>query len=403
MLVGDVNLLKKVFDFLEFWGLINYHVSSENKQQQTTTTDEKSPEKEMITESTDIAGPGNNTVTLEASPQFVSTSVVSSCQAGESSSQMPLQPLDTDQSENVPSQTDEHTTAAAAVPIEAGSKVQLPHSADWLGNWTIQEVLRLLEAIGKFGEDWNRVAAHVGTKSKLDCVLKFIKLPFGDQFNSNIGVPHYSTSNGGAMEEEIPRIKGECKDTSIGSSHLDGNGSHEHFDSDEVIDEPPLKRPELSPFADSSNPIFAQVAFLSAMVGSRVAALAAQAAVTALAEDDPVTHGLHTVNNHNQATSLKPEDAEGGDVHSGKERISAVSGAVTANAKTLADQEERDIEHILANMIEIQFKKLQSKVEHYEELEFILEKEKSQLEKAESQVLGDWIRYSHYHYSSGPS
>ena len=36
MLVGDVNVIKRLFDFLEHWGLINYHTAPEKKHQAST-------------------------------------------------------------------------------------------------------------------------------------------------------------------------------------------------------------------------------------------------------------------------------------------------------------------------------------------------------------------------------
>ncbi|MCO5571215.1 hypothetical protein L7F22_024950 [Adiantum nelumboides] len=101
-----------------------------------------------------------------------------------------------------------------------------------------------------------------------------------------------------------------------------------------------------------------------------------------------------------QTQAPKDVETSGSNIRTG---TSTGIGAVAANSKHVADQEEREIEHLVANILEDQLRKLQSKVEHYEELEFILEKEHSQLEKARLQVLGDWIRYSQYHYNAGPS
>lgn len=444
MLVGDVNLLRKVFDFLEYWGLINYHV--ENKQQQTIASGDKSPsdsslsnvkQKEMVAERMAMARLESNATALsETITQGVSGSALSPFQAGPLAVRSLDQPLSTSQATDILSQKD--VFASSATTSSPEGIIDPAKDNDWLGNWTMEEVLRLLEAIGKFGEDWYRVAAHVGTKSKLDCVLRFIKLPFGDQFTSNIGASPNSVSNSKAIESRSQLGGDEHKSNYLSTSSLDGNGANEQFGSDEVIDEPPSKKNRLAPFADSSNPILAQVAFLSAMVGPRVAAAAAQAAVSALAEDDPVFfQAMHTgANTHNaqvgskdigalsgsQATSLKADDAEGEDVPprkghevQGPKDVETTSGSharagmgvaigtVAANTKLLADQEERDIEHIIASIIESQLRKLQSKVEHYEELELILEKEHAQLEKARLQVLGDWIRYSQYHYNAGPA
>lgn len=51
-----------------------------------------------------------------------------------------------------------------------------------VGEWTDQETLLLLEGIERFGDDWQAIAQHVGTKTKIQCVLHFIRLPIEDQF-----------------------------------------------------------------------------------------------------------------------------------------------------------------------------------------------------------------------------
>jgi SWI/SNF related-matrix-associated actin-dependent regulator of chromatin subfamily C len=55
--------------------------------------------------------------------------------------------------------------------------------------WTDQETLLLLEGIEKFNDNWNHIAAHVGTKSKAQCIHHFIRLPVEDGLLENIEVP----------------------------------------------------------------------------------------------------------------------------------------------------------------------------------------------------------------------
>ena len=49
-------------------------------------------------------------------------------------------------------------------------------------DWTKEELLRLLEALTKYRENWDLIAHHVETRSKAECIMQFMKLPFGDQF-----------------------------------------------------------------------------------------------------------------------------------------------------------------------------------------------------------------------------
>jgi len=56
-------------------------------------------------------------------------------------------------------------------------------------NWTDQETLLLLEALEMYSDNWNEIAEHVGTKSKAQCILHFIRLPMEDGLLDNIDIP----------------------------------------------------------------------------------------------------------------------------------------------------------------------------------------------------------------------
>ena len=91
-----------------------------------------------------------------------------------------------------------------------------------------------------YGEDWKKVSEHVGSRSEKDCIARFIRLPFGEQF----------------MGPKEDRMGFE--------------------NDDDTTDEPGTdvsKRQRLSPLADASNPILAQVciiAFYPDVVAARV-------------------------------------------------------------------------------------------------------------------------------------
>ncbi|XP_024966488.1 SWI/SNF complex subunit SWI3D isoform X1 [Cynara cardunculus var. scolymus] len=50
------------------------------------------------------------------------------------------------------------------------------------GKWTDQETLLLLEALELFSENWNEIAEHVATKTKAQCILHFVQMPIEDTF-----------------------------------------------------------------------------------------------------------------------------------------------------------------------------------------------------------------------------
>lgn len=48
--------------------------------------------------------------------------------------------------------------------------------------WSNSEILLLLEAIEMFGDDWNLISGHVGSRAKDQCITKFIQLPIEDTY-----------------------------------------------------------------------------------------------------------------------------------------------------------------------------------------------------------------------------
>ncbi|GER50374.1 DNA-binding family protein [Striga asiatica] len=50
------------------------------------------------------------------------------------------------------------------------------------GKWTDQETLLLLEAIELFRDNWSEIAEHVATKTRAQCILHFVQMPIEDAF-----------------------------------------------------------------------------------------------------------------------------------------------------------------------------------------------------------------------------
>lgn len=155
--------------------------------------------------------------------------------------------------------------------------------------WTEQETLLLLEGVEVYGEAWPRIAAHVGSKPSFKCAMRFLQLPIED----------------GVMEAAAQPAQG------AGAEAVQSGGSAE-------VPAPPL------PFGESENPIMAQVAFLTAVVASPVAAAAAQRALQVLS-----------------GSSGDP----GEPFPAGAVQTAARAGlqAAAVKAKLLADAEERNV------------------------------------------------------------
>ncbi|KAJ2398902.1 SWI/SNF and RSC complex subunit Ssr2, partial [Coemansia sp. RSA 2559] len=132
------------------------------------------------------------------------------------------------------------------------STAKQPGSGD---SWNDQETLLLLEGIEMYDDDWNRIAEHVGSRSREECVLHFLKLPIEDPYDV---APLKDTrgSQGAAM-----------------------------------------------PFSRADNPVMSVVAFLASNVNPGVASAAAKAALSELTK-------AQKANEATEKPAEEPKDAQ---------------------------------------------------------------------------------------------
>ncbi|KAK8616394.1 hypothetical protein V6N13_017944 [Hibiscus sabdariffa] len=84
------------------------------------------------------------------------------------------------------------------------------------GNWTDQETLLLLEALELYKENWNEIVEHVATKTKAQCILRFVQMPIEDVFyncDDNMDTNSKETAGPAAVSDEssVPKDSPETK------------------------------------------------------------------------------------------------------------------------------------------------------------------------------------------------
>ncbi|KAK8613699.1 hypothetical protein V6N13_101456 [Hibiscus sabdariffa] len=84
--------------------------------------------------------------------------------------------------------------------------------------WTDQETLLLLEALELFKENWNEIADHVATKTKAQCMLHFVQMPIEDVFfnsDDNINTNSKETAGpaAGSDETSVPKDVSETTES----------------------------------------------------------------------------------------------------------------------------------------------------------------------------------------------
>nr|DAD46483.1 TPA_asm: hypothetical protein HUJ06_016420 [Nelumbo nucifera] len=342
-LVGDVGSIRRVFDFLEGWGLINYTGTTLKPHVKWEERDSKSGG--LFSSNSDSAGsPFQSSLSKRES----SKKLCSGCKSVCSIACFACDKFDLTLCARC------YVRGNYQVGVSSSDFRRVEISEETKTEWTDKDTLRLLEALMHYGDDWKRVAEHVGGRSEKECVARFVKLPFGEEF---IGHPDVAEAD----------KHFEMKDQSGAESG-----------SENIVASLPTKKRCLTPLADASNPIMAQAAFLSAMVGSEVAEAAAQAAVAALSEEYPnnfQTGAKQSV--LSLSDESKQQDATG----------------VILEAQALLDKEEQDIKRSISGIVEVQMKEIQDKIVHFEEVELQMEKEWKQLQLMKDLLFVDQLAF----------
>ncbi|KQJ93813.1 SWI/SNF complex subunit SWI3B isoform X2 [Brachypodium distachyon] len=326
-LIGDIGSVRRVFDFLEEWGLINYGVSLPGVKQGRDKREE--PVAPQSSLPAGVSAPkklciGCRTVCGQAYFTCEKADITICCRCYVRANYRPgLTPADF-------------------------KKVET--SEDAKSDWTDKETLHLLEAVMQYGEDWKKISEHVGSRSEKDCIARLLRLPFGEQF----------------MGPKEDKMQFETDDDITDESRAEIS-----------------KRVRLTPLADASNPIMAQVAFLSAIVGSDVATAAAQAAISAQSQVDE--------------TNDSPADSS---IGSPKEEESCYTNGfsandllkeASANARVQLEKERKDIEQSLSDIVDVQMKEIQAKICRFEQKELLMEKERQQLHYLQKLLFADQL------------
>ncbi|KAG6746197.1 hypothetical protein POTOM_050720 [Populus tomentosa] len=290
--------------------------------------------------------------------------------------------------------------------------------------WTEEETLRLLESVSRHGNDWDLVAQNVKTKTKLDCISKLIELPFGDLIlSSTYGKGNSSGQIGSTNNsKQFPAAPSEHQDDTKHEDQLHEQMNASEEKGDVMDDGPLLKRRRITSVSDAGGSLMKQAALISTMVGPDITAAAAEAAVAALCdetacpreifdgEEDFPSNGFSSPSFHSKSKRVDEVDASevkqtptqsvsfaqhaclGTEEASAwqndiplslrlRAAVATTLGAAAAHAKLLADQEDREVENLMATIVETQLKKLHHKIKHFDDLELIMEKEYAELDE----------------------
>ncbi|KAG9440961.1 hypothetical protein H6P81_021126 [Aristolochia fimbriata] len=184
------------------------------------------------------------------------------------------------------------------------------------GSWTDQETLLLLEALELYGENWNEIAEHVATKTKTQCMLHFVQMPIEDPFLE--GKDDVDVGAEGTPDPDVSKKEPSTTDTAEGAKDAltatneeqslpssgdslkpkvviaEENGAEESgpnvaLDALKSAFEAVGSLPSTGhlSFVEAANPVMSFAAYLAGLVGDDVAVASARSSLKAMSEDSP--------------------------------------------------------------------------------------------------------------------
>ncbi|KAG8378239.1 hypothetical protein BUALT_Bualt08G0117000 [Buddleja alternifolia] len=228
--------------------------------------------------------------------------------------------------------------------------------------WSDQETLLLLEGMQLYNKNWNKIEGHVGSKSKAQCILHFVRLPLECAPLENIDVTSTSGSSNLLSHDNHERLESNSN-----GLILQGGDSESKF-----------------PFTNSGNPVMNLVGFLATALGPRVSAACAHASLASLSKD-----GSNRANPHGESIDSSKQDT----VPLSAEKVTAATkdglAAGAMKAKLSADDEEREIQRLSANIINHKLKRLELKLKQFAEIETLLMRECEQMERTRHRIASE--------------
>ena len=237
--------------------------------------------------------------------------------------------------------------------------------------WIDAELLLLLEGLELFDENWTSIADHVGTRTREECVSKFLQLEIEDKY-----------------------LKGE----------QNGQASYGSLNQGRI------------PFTQADNPVMSVLGFLAGMSEPSVAAAAAGRSVDEIRKNlrNRLENGIggDVQAKGKEKQDVKSEDSMDVDTTASPQPDASDQIAVSENphaqyvtlptvalatsaarAGALASHEEREMTRLVSSAVNTTLQKLEVKLQQFSAMEALLQAERRELERGRQQLFLDRLSF----------
>lgn len=257
--------------------------------------------------------------------------------------------------------------------------------------WSDNDIIKLVELVNKHGDNWDEIAKEFnGKRTREDCILQFLILPIKENVNlkiydvnandiknpQNISVKLLETTN---ATEEINKKESEIKnknDTNGNTTIINNNNyiTVNTTPANIIKDSKAIHLSSSESVNDLSNPIISQIVFFSKMF---------QKFVEADQKD--------MIDSKKDQNNINDEDFS---LNKIKETIYKTYSKSLDNGKQLQFEEKSKMKMILDMLIHTQLKKIELKLDYFNEFEKLLEFESGNLKSAETNIIQDKIKFA---------
>ena len=227
--------------------------------------------------------------------------------------------------------------------------------------WTDAEILRLLEGLERFDDDWGQIADHVETRTREECVLQFLQLDIEEKYldseaqvNAPTGLSMLGTSQGQL------------------------------------------------PFSQVDNPVMSVVGFLASLADPASTAAAASKSAEELKrnlrkqldggakkEEDGKTNGKDSME-----LDITQETTTTTTTTTKTTSLATIPlASIGARAAGFASHEEREMSRLVSAAANVTLQKLEMKLKYFDEMEAILRAERRELERGRQQLFLDRLAF----------
>ncbi|KXL47709.1 hypothetical protein M433DRAFT_23266 [Acidomyces richmondensis BFW] len=251
--------------------------------------------------------------------------------------------------------------------------------------WTDSELLLLLEGLEMFDDNWESVSDHVGTRTREECVMKFLQLEIEEKYLED--VPAQNGHAGGIGAADL--------------SYLSGGRI---------------------PFSQFDNPVMSVMGFLASLADPATTAKAAGKSVeemrrTLKARLEPESATSVGVSRADKDGAAPPERGDVAAIKGegqGRGESMDVDDTTTpparepstshdlpttalsltaARAAALASHTERQLTNQVSAAVNLQLQKLELKLQQFSEMEAVLQAERREVERMRRQLFLDRLQF----------